>query len=84
MKKDIKVESTGGGKAYALAQADPVGRRLAAKLEQAEPVNRYPDFVRNLVRQLKRLFPRMGNERMACREAGLDGRFQIVQIISGG
>jgi len=28
------------------------------------PVNRYPDFVRNLVRQLKRLFPAMGSERM--------------------
>jgi hypothetical protein len=30
-----------------------------------EPVNRYPDFVKNLIRQLKRLFPTMGYERMA-------------------
>jgi len=34
-------------------------------IQTVEPVNRYPDFVRNLVRQLKRLFPTMGNERMA-------------------
>ncbi len=26
-------------------------------IQTVEPVNRYPDFVRNLVRQLKRLFP---------------------------
>jgi transposase InsO family protein len=30
-----------------------------------EPVNRYPDFVRHLVRRLKRLFPAMGSERIA-------------------
>jgi hypothetical protein len=30
-----------------------------------KPVNRHPEFVRNLVRQLKRLFPEMGSERMA-------------------
>jgi transposase InsO family protein len=34
-------------------------------IQTVEPVNRYPDFVRNLVRQLKRLFPKMGCERMA-------------------
>ena len=34
-------------------------------IQTVEPVNRYPDFVRNLVRQLKRLFPTMGYERMA-------------------
>jgi putative transposase len=34
-------------------------------IQTVEPVNRYPDFVRNLVRQLKRLFPAMGSERMA-------------------
>ena len=34
-------------------------------IQTVEPVNRYPDFVRNLVRQLKRLFPAMGNERIA-------------------
>ncbi len=34
-------------------------------IQTAEPVNRYPDFARNLVRQLKRLFPAMGYERMA-------------------
>lgn len=34
-------------------------------IQTVEPVNRYPDFVRNLVRQLKCLFPAMGCERMA-------------------
>ena len=34
-------------------------------IRTVEPVNRYPDFVRNLVQQLKRLFPEMGSERMA-------------------
>jgi hypothetical protein len=34
-------------------------------IQTVEPVNRYPDFVRNLVRQLKALFPMMGAERMA-------------------
>ncbi len=34
-------------------------------IQTAEPVNRYPDFVRNLVRQLRSLFPTMGSERMA-------------------
>jgi len=34
-------------------------------IRTVEPVNRYPDFVRNLVRQLKCLFPTMGCERMA-------------------
>ena len=34
-------------------------------IRTVEPVNRSPDFVRNLVRQLKRLFPAMGFERMA-------------------
>jgi transposase InsO family protein len=34
-------------------------------IQTVEPVNRYPDFVRNLVRQLKCLFPEMGSERMA-------------------
>jgi hypothetical protein len=34
-------------------------------IQTVEPVNRYPDFVRNVVRQLKRLFPAMGYERMA-------------------
>jgi transposase InsO family protein len=34
-------------------------------IQTPEPVNRYPDFVRNLVRQLKRLFPSMGSRRMA-------------------
>ena len=36
-----------------------------ALIQTANPVNRYPDFVRNLVRQLKCLFPAMGTERMA-------------------
>ena len=34
-------------------------------IQTVEPVNRYPDFVRNLVRQLKCLLPAMGYERMA-------------------
>ena len=34
-------------------------------IQTVEPVNRYPDFVRNLVRQLKCLFPTMGYERVA-------------------
>jgi len=34
-------------------------------IQTVEPVNRYPDFVRNLVRQLKCLCPAMGYERMA-------------------
>jgi transposase InsO family protein len=34
-------------------------------IQTAQPVNRYPDFVRNLVRQLKCLFPSMGSERIA-------------------
>jgi len=36
-----------------------------AIVQTVEPVNRYPDFVRNLVRQLKTLCPAMGSERMA-------------------
>jgi len=36
-----------------------------ALIQTVEPVNRYPDFVRNLVRQLKRLFPTMGYEKLA-------------------
>jgi transposase InsO family protein len=34
-------------------------------VQTSRPVNRYPDFVRHLVRQLKRLFPAMGCERIA-------------------
>ncbi len=34
-------------------------------IRTVEPVNRYPDFVRCLVQQLKILFPSMGNVRMA-------------------
>ncbi len=34
-------------------------------IQTIEPVNRYPDFVRNLVRQLQCLFPTMGYKRMA-------------------
>jgi transposase InsO family protein len=36
-----------------------------ALIQIIEPVNRYPDFVRNLVRQLKTLCPAMGSERIA-------------------
>jgi transposase InsO family protein len=34
-------------------------------IQTVEPVNRYPGFVRNLVRQFKCLFPAMGYKRMA-------------------
>jgi len=34
-------------------------------IQTSRPVNRYPDFVRHLVRQLKRLIPVMGSERIA-------------------
>jgi transposase InsO family protein len=34
-------------------------------IQTVEPVNRFPDLVRNVVRQLKCLFPEMGCERMA-------------------
>ena len=46
-----------------MRRLDEHGER--ALVQTNEPVNRYPDFVRNLVRQLKRLFPTMGYERMA-------------------
>ena len=36
-----------------------------ALIQTIERVNRYPDFVRNLVRQLRTLCPAMGTERMA-------------------
>ncbi len=36
-----------------------------ALIQTTAPVNRYPDFVRHLVRQLKQLFPKMGSERVA-------------------
>jgi hypothetical protein len=36
-----------------------------ALIQTIEPVNRYPDFVRHLVRQLKCLFPAMGSQRLA-------------------
>jgi len=46
-----------------MRRLDEQGER--ALIQTVEPVNRYPDFVRNLVRQLKALFPTMGSERMA-------------------
>ena len=46
-----------------MARLDEHGERQL--IRTAEPVNRYPDFVRNLVRELKRLFPAMGYERIA-------------------
>jgi hypothetical protein len=45
-----------------MRRLDEQGER--ALIQTVEPVNRYPDFVRDLVRQLKRLFPEMGSERM--------------------
>jgi len=47
--------------------------------QTVEPVNRYPDFVRNLVRQLKRLFPTMnpspsgGNDEFSPGIQGIPG-----------
>ena len=46
-----------------MRRLDEQGERTL--IQTVEPVNRYPDFVRNLVRQLKTLFPMMGAERMA-------------------
>ena len=46
-----------------MRRLDEQGER--ALIQTVDPVNRYPDFVRNLVRQLKCLFPAMGTERMA-------------------
>ncbi len=46
-----------------MRRLDEQGERTL--IQTIEPVNRYPDFVRNLVRQLKCLFPAMGTERMA-------------------
>jgi transposase InsO family protein len=42
-------------------------------VQTVEPVNRYPDYVRNLVRQLKTLFPTMDSVRMACTCSGVLG-----------
>ncbi len=57
-----------------MRRLDEQGER--ALIQTADPVNRYPDFVRNLVRQLKCLFPAMGTERMAqvLARAGLHRR----------
>ena len=55
-------------------------------IQTVEPVNRYPDFVRNLVRQLKCLLPTMGYERMAqvLARAGLAlGATTISRWLSG-
>jgi hypothetical protein len=41
---------------------EPDGR---PKIQTIEPVNKYPDFVRCLVRQLKTLYPTMGSMRIA-------------------
>src|SRR5262245_51112678 len=46
-----------------MRRLDEHGER--ALVQTVEPVNRYPDFVRHLVRQLERLFPTMGTERIA-------------------
>ncbi len=46
-----------------MSRLDEPGERPL--VQTAEPVNRYPDFVRSLVRQLKTLFPAMGSVRMA-------------------
>jgi transposase InsO family protein len=46
-----------------MARLDEHGERDL--VQTPTPVNRYPDFVRHLVRQLKRFFPWMGSERQA-------------------
>jgi len=46
-----------------MRRIDEPGER--ALIQAVEPVNRYPEFVRHLVRQLKRLLPGMGNQRIA-------------------
>jgi putative transposase len=46
-----------------MARLDETGERPL--VQTVEPVNRYPDFVRNLVRQLKALHPSMGVARIA-------------------
>ncbi len=46
-----------------MRRLDELGDRTL--IRTVEPVNRYPDFDRNLVRQLKCLFPTMGYERIA-------------------
>lgn len=46
-----------------MSRLDEPGERPL--VQTVEPVNRYPDFVRCLVRQLKTLFPAMGSVRMA-------------------
>ena len=46
-----------------LRRVDEDGERALVQL--AEPVNRFPDFVRYLVRQLKALCPTMGKVRIA-------------------
>jgi putative transposase len=46
-----------------MSRLDEPGERPL--VQTIDPVNRYPDFVRCVVRQLKTLFPAMGNVRMA-------------------
>jgi transposase InsO family protein len=46
-----------------MSRLDEPGERPL--VQTVEPVNRYPDFVRNLVRQLKALHPTMGVARIA-------------------
>jgi len=46
-----------------MSRLDEPGERPL--IQTVEPVNRYPDFVRCLVRQIKTLFPAMGSVRIA-------------------
>jgi transposase InsO family protein len=46
-----------------MGRVDEAGER--ALIQTSEPVNRFPDFVRYLVRQLKALLPTMGKVRLA-------------------
>lgn len=46
-----------------LERIDEVGE--TALLQTAEPVSKFPDFVRAIIRQLKAFFPKMGKEQIA-------------------
>ncbi len=46
-----------------MRRLDELGERALIQLE--EPANRFPDFVRQLVKQLKTLVPTMGKVRIA-------------------
>jgi len=61
-----------------MRRLDEGGER--ALVQMVEPVNRYPDFVSNLVRQLQANLPTMGTERIANLLAGLGLRIGATTI----